>query len=474
MANVVIVGAQWGDEGKGKVVDLYTEFADVVVRYGGGANAGHTLVVDGQKLVTHLIPSGVLRARQALRARRRHGDRSQDAARGDRRAQGARAARRRPRPRHRPRAHVILPLHREIDGLREQGKARHRHHQARHRPGLRGQDGAPRRAHGRPARRGAPARRSSSTTSTRSAPGCTARGGELPPASTQIVDEYLGYGERLAPLLRRRLAPGATTRSSAAATCSSRARRARCSTSITAPIRSSPRRRRIAGGACTSAGIGPTAITAVIGIAKAYTTRVGGGPFPTELTDELGEQPARGGRRVRRHHRPAAPLRLARRGGAAAGGALERPGRARAHQARRAARHGRDQGLRRLQGRRRRRATSCRPIPTRSRAPSRSTRSSTAGTPTPARCATSTSCRRRRGVRAPDRGAGRAWTCSLISVGPGPRRDHRAQEPVPLGPMFRAPVSSPRHWRSRSARVPVLAVRDAEAAKDALASVRSG
>src|SRR4029078_10218479 len=63
MDNVVIVGAQWGDEGKGKVVDLYTEFADVVFRYGGGANAGHTLVFDGQKLVTHLIPSGVLRGR---------------------------------------------------------------------------------------------------------------------------------------------------------------------------------------------------------------------------------------------------------------------------------------------------------------------------------------------------------------------------------------------------------------------------
>src|SRR5688572_11232469 len=61
MPVVVIVGAQWGDEGKGKVVDLYTEHADMVARYGGGANAGHTLVVDGQKLVTHLIPSGVLR-----------------------------------------------------------------------------------------------------------------------------------------------------------------------------------------------------------------------------------------------------------------------------------------------------------------------------------------------------------------------------------------------------------------------------
>src|SRR6188474_1538124 len=59
MSVVIVVGAQWGDEGKGKVVDLYTEHADLVVRYGGGANAGHTLVIDGQKLVTHLVPSGV-------------------------------------------------------------------------------------------------------------------------------------------------------------------------------------------------------------------------------------------------------------------------------------------------------------------------------------------------------------------------------------------------------------------------------
>ena len=61
MAVVVIVGAQWGDEGKGKIVDLLTEKANLVVRWGGGSNAGHTLVVDGKKYVTHLIPSGVLR-----------------------------------------------------------------------------------------------------------------------------------------------------------------------------------------------------------------------------------------------------------------------------------------------------------------------------------------------------------------------------------------------------------------------------
>src|SRR6187431_423570 len=60
MPNVVVIGAQWGDEGKGKVVDLLTEHAQVVVRFQGGNNAGHTLVVGGQKTVLHLIPSGIL------------------------------------------------------------------------------------------------------------------------------------------------------------------------------------------------------------------------------------------------------------------------------------------------------------------------------------------------------------------------------------------------------------------------------
>src|SRR6202012_6016751 len=124
MANVVIVGAQWGDEGKGKVVDLYTEFADVVFRYGGGPNAGPTLVVDGRKLVTRLIPSGVLRGRgnkcvlgdgmvvdpkvlideiDECKARGLLAE-DKDLIIG----------------KH---AHVILPIHREIDRVREAGKS---------------------------------------------------------------------------------------------------------------------------------------------------------------------------------------------------------------------------------------------------------------------------------------------------------------------------------------------------------------
>src|SRR3954469_12236083 len=124
MANVVIVGAQWGDEGKGKVVDLYSEFADVVVRFGGGANAGHTLVVDGVKLVTHLVPSGVLHSGRGRRFVLADGMVIDPQVLRDELAQLAErgvvlgddlviAAG----------AHVILPLHKQVDEARERGSA---------------------------------------------------------------------------------------------------------------------------------------------------------------------------------------------------------------------------------------------------------------------------------------------------------------------------------------------------------------
>ncbi len=120
MAVVIVVGAQWGDEGKGKVVDLLTERARYVVRWAGGANAGHTLVVDGKKYVTRLIPSGVLRSEvtcvlgeamvvdptvlvEEVRAFRAQGF----LARHDNLVVAARA-------------HLTLPYHREIDRLRDE------------------------------------------------------------------------------------------------------------------------------------------------------------------------------------------------------------------------------------------------------------------------------------------------------------------------------------------------------------------
>ena len=66
MANIVIVGTQWGDEGKGKIVDLLAEFADIVVRFQGGNNAGHTMVVRGEQFICHLLPSGILQKKTCL------------------------------------------------------------------------------------------------------------------------------------------------------------------------------------------------------------------------------------------------------------------------------------------------------------------------------------------------------------------------------------------------------------------------
>src|SRR5258706_7174313 len=122
MSAVVIVGAQWGDEGKGKIVDIYTEHADMVVRYGGGPNAGHTLVVGNDKLIVRLIPSGILRKETtcvlgqgmvidplslvteiAELEKRGHTHLDEKLLVSDR-------------------AHAILPYHVLVDGVREQGK----------------------------------------------------------------------------------------------------------------------------------------------------------------------------------------------------------------------------------------------------------------------------------------------------------------------------------------------------------------
>ncbi len=125
MSVVIVVGAQWGDEGKGKVVDLFTERADTVVRYGGGANAGHTLVIDGKKLVTHLVPSGVCHPGKSCVL----GDGMvidphtllEELAE----LPGARACSRGGELLVGLGAHVILPYHKLIDGLREdRGAAR--------------------------------------------------------------------------------------------------------------------------------------------------------------------------------------------------------------------------------------------------------------------------------------------------------------------------------------------------------------
>ena len=83
MSNVIVLGAQWGDEGKGKVVDLLSDRFDIVARYQGGHNAGHTVFIGEKKFVLKLIPSGILRPGVRGRDRQRRGDRSRRADRGD-------------------------------------------------------------------------------------------------------------------------------------------------------------------------------------------------------------------------------------------------------------------------------------------------------------------------------------------------------------------------------------------------------
>jgi adenylosuccinate synthase len=286
MPVVVVVGSQWGDEGKGKVVDLLTENAEIVARWGGGANAGHTIVVDGKKYVTHLIPSGVLRPGVAcvlgegmvidprtlveeIRTFRSHGLIAKDT---DLVIAG--------------RAHLTFPHHRDLDRLREEqpgaiGTTKRgigpTYESKASRTGLRVEDLL------RPER----FRRNLEKNLRYVAPALSKMGAAAPDIDA-IVQEYLTLGEEIRPFVR-----------DASRFLYDEIRKGRNVLFEgahgvlldldhgTYPFVTSSS--TTAGGACTGCGIGPTSIDTVIGIVKAYATRVGNGPFPTELEDGVGQ-----------------------------------------------------------------------------------------------------------------------------------------------------------------------------------------
>jgi len=286
--NVVVIGAQWGDEGKGKVVDLLTDRADAVVRFQGGHNAGHTLVIQGRKTILHLIPSGILR--DGVRCLIGNGV-------------------------------VLSPgaLLEEMDGLEEQGiPVRERigisescplilpYHVAldRARELARGKNaiGTTGRGIG-PAYEDKVSRRGLRLGELQDVERFTERLREVmeyhnfalvnyfkvdPVDYQEVLDEVLAQGERLVPLIedvpstlhrlhglgKRVLFEGAQ------------------GTLLdidhgTYPFVTSSN--TTAGGASTGSGVGPRDLGYILGIVKAYTTRVGGGPFPTELFDEVGD-----------------------------------------------------------------------------------------------------------------------------------------------------------------------------------------
>jgi adenylosuccinate synthase len=287
MSAVVVVGAQWGDEGKGKVVDLYAPYAELVVRYAGGANAGHTLVVEGEKLILHLIPSGILH--EQTKCVVGQGTVIDPAVfLREIEALEARGIATRGRLLVSQRAHVVLPHHKLIDGLRETRSG--------------GDIGTTKRGIGpcyedKVARRGI--RMGDLLDEERLAAKLDANlecwrpvaedlGGELP-STAEIAEEY----SRLGTALEHYIGDVAQIVRSSVEADEKILLEGAQGTMLdidngTYPYVTSSN--AVAGGACAGAGIGPTQIGSAIGIAKAYTTRVGGGPFPTELENDTGQK----------------------------------------------------------------------------------------------------------------------------------------------------------------------------------------
>jgi adenylosuccinate synthase len=287
MSVVVVVGAQWGDEGKGKVVDLLTEKAQVVARWGGGANAGHTLVVGGKKYVTHLIPSGVLRAgvtcvlgegmvidpRVLVEEMRTFQAAGLLATANDLVIAG--------------RAHVVLPHHRELDARREArpnaiGSTKRgigpTYESKASRTGVRVDDLID------------PARfRRALERNLQSIAPCLKDLGAPMPDIDAVVAEYAAVGAIIRPFVRdasrflhEQIKAGKNVLFEGAQGVLLDLDHG------TYPFVTSSS--TTAGGACAALGIGPTLIDEVVGICKAYATRVGNGPFPTELEDATGER----------------------------------------------------------------------------------------------------------------------------------------------------------------------------------------
>lgn len=289
MSGVVVVGAQWGDEGKGKIVDVFSANADMVVRYQGGSNAGHTLVVDGKKTVLHLIPSGILHPEtqcvisggvvidveglaKEIRSLKQNGylANAKQLLVSDS-------------------ATIILPIHKALDAAREQALSEGKIGTTGKGIGPAYEDRASRRAlvFGDLFDKARLKDKLQHNLGEKNA--LLEKVYNKPTVS---ADEMLQF---LAPLAEE-LAPYRCKDVSLLIHKALKANRRVLFEGAqgtlldilhgTYPYVTSSS--TVAGSACIGAGIGPTSINKVIGIFKAYATRVGSGPFPTELNDEVG------------------------------------------------------------------------------------------------------------------------------------------------------------------------------------------
>ncbi|HEY3314163.1 MAG TPA: adenylosuccinate synthase [Bacillota bacterium] len=287
MPSIIIVGAQWGDEGKGKITDYLAEQADMVVRYQGGSNAGHTVVVGNNEYKLHLVPSGIFYPDKLsvigngvvldLGLLDRELDYLKD--------QGVT----RPNLRISDRAHLLLPYHHRLDAADEERRGKNKIGTTKRGIGPAYADKAARiglrvcdLAKPDDFRRRLQVvldEKNRLLERVHDQPGFTV---------DEVAGEVLRVYERIRPFVtdtsliinealdagRRVLFEGAQ------------------GTLLDIDLGTYPyvtSSHPIAGGACIGAGVGPTRINRVVGVMKAYTTRVGDGPFPTELVDERGE-----------------------------------------------------------------------------------------------------------------------------------------------------------------------------------------
>jgi adenylosuccinate synthase len=289
VANVVIVGTQWGDEGKGKIVDLLAESADLVVRFQGGNNAGHTMVVGGEKFISHLIPSGILQNKTCVIANGVVVDPAvllEEIDALHTRGFAVNAA----RLKVCERAHLIMPYHRAIDQAREQFKGDKKIGTTGRGIGPAYEDKA--------TRRGIRfidlldsevfAERVKTILDEKNFYLRNYFSAEtMDPAA--VIDEYAAYADRLAPhVINTSLFINEAIKAGRQIVFEGAQGTHLDIDHGTYPYVTSSN--TLAGNACCGAGVGPGQIHDVVGIVKAYTTRVGKGPFPSELFDATGDK----------------------------------------------------------------------------------------------------------------------------------------------------------------------------------------
>ncbi len=292
--NVVVIGTQWGDEGKGKVVDLLTEQAEAVARFQGGHNAGHTLVIDGEKTVLHLIPSGILREHVHCLIGNGVVVEPESLMREITNLE-ARGVPARERLRISPACPVILPTHILLDQAREIARGA-------------GKIGTTGRGIG-PAYEDKVSRRGIRIADLFDRQVLEGKLQELLKfhnfvlekyygAETadyeEVLEKYLEFGQVLKPMVE-----DVTSLLHAHIQAGNRILFEGAQGALldidhgTYPFVTSST--TTAGGASAGTGVGPRALDYVLGITKAYTTRVGSGPFPTELDCEIGRRLAERG-----------------------------------------------------------------------------------------------------------------------------------------------------------------------------------